>query len=71
MFDPDQWAGIFERGGGKYVEVSAQTSVTMLGLAQSINWWSANRNVVIEVPALSVDQVPCKYAYTFKITHAK
>lgn len=55
----------------KDVEVSANTSVTMLGLAQSVNWWSSNRNVVIEVPALSVDQVPCKYAYTFKITHAK
>jgi len=27
--------------------------------------------VTIRVPALSVDEVPCRYAYVFKITHVK
>jgi len=53
------------------VEVSSNTDVTMLGVAQSISWQRSGRKVVIQVPTLSVDEVPCKYAYTFKITHVK
>jgi alpha-L-fucosidase len=53
------------------IEVSSDTDVTMLGVAQSISWQQSGRKVVIQVPELSVDEVPCKYAYTFKITHVK
>jgi alpha-L-fucosidase len=53
------------------VEVSSNTNVTMLGVAQSIRWDRSGRNVAIHVPRLSADEVPCKYAYVFEITHVK
>ena len=53
------------------IEISPDTAVTMLGVAQSVSWRRSGRRVVLEVPALSVDEVPCKYAYTFKITGVK
>jgi len=55
----------------KDVEVSGNTAVTMLGAAQSIKWDRSGRNVAIQVPPLSVDEVPCQYAYVFEITHVK
>jgi len=55
----------------KDVEVSANTAVTMLGVAQSIQWDRSGRDVVIQVPSLSVDDVPCQYAYVFEIKHVK
>ena len=55
----------------KDVEVSANSAVTMLGVAQSIGWDRSGRNVAIHVPSLSVDEVPCRYAYVFEITHVK
>jgi len=55
----------------KDVEVSGNTAVTMLGVAQSILWDRSGRNVAIQVPPLSVDDLPCQYAYVFEITHVK
>jgi len=55
----------------KDVETSPNTAVTMLGAAQSISWDRSGRNVAIQVPPLSVDEVPCQYAYVFEITHVK
>jgi alpha-L-fucosidase len=53
------------------VEISPQSDVTMLGVAQPLSWRRSGREVVIQVPALSADELPCKYAYTFRITHVK
>jgi len=55
----------------KDVEVSPDTDVTLLGLAQSIPWDRSGSNLTIHVPILSVDEVPCQYAYVFKVTHVK
>lgn len=53
------------------VQISSNSDVTMLGLAQSIEWDRSGSDVAIEVPVLSVDEVPCRHAYVFKITHVK
>jgi len=53
------------------IEGSSDTDVTMLGAAQSMNWCRSGSGVVVEIPALSVDEVPCKYAYVRKITRVK
>jgi alpha-L-fucosidase len=55
----------------KDIAVSSSTDVTMLGLAQSLSWDRSGSDVTIEVPPLSVDEVPCKYAYVFRIRHVK
>jgi alpha-L-fucosidase len=55
----------------KDVGVSSNTRVTMLGLAQSLSWDRSGSDVTIQVPPLSVDEVPCKHAYVFRITQVK
>ena len=64
-----RWPG--EKLVVKDIEVSSNTAVTMLGVAQSIRWERSGSAVTIRVPSLSVDEVPCRYAYVFKITHVK
>ena len=64
-----RWPG--EKLVVKDIEVSSNTAVTMLGVAQSIRWDRSGSAVTIRVPSLSVDEVPCRYAYVFKITHVK
>jgi alpha-L-fucosidase len=52
----------------KDVPASPETVVTMLGLPGSLNWQAAGPDLVVEVPKLSVDEVPCSYAYVLKVT---
>ena len=40
----------------------------MLGVATPLKWKQQGKNLVIETPRLTVDQLPCKYAYAFKVT---
>jgi len=47
---------------------AANAAVTMLGLQQSLEWRCAEGALRIQVPSLSVDQLPCRYAYVFKLT---
>lgn len=57
------------------VQPSTETKVTMLGLSErkhkKIDWSSRNCNVVIEPPLITPGQVPCQYAYVFKLTGVK
>jgi alpha-L-fucosidase len=53
----------------KDVHPSGQTIVTMLGLERPLQWTSREGSVVVEIPPLSVDELPCEHAYTIKLTH--
>ncbi len=53
------------------VKVPDSCAVTLLGLEGRLKYEVKDRNLVIHVPVLNVDQVPCQYAYTFKITGAE
>jgi alpha-L-fucosidase len=64
-----RWPG--EKLVVKDVEVSANTTVTMLGLAQPIRWDRSGSDLTIDAPPLSADDVPCQYAYVFKVTRVK
>jgi len=55
----------------KDVEVAPNATVTMLGVAQPIRWDRSGSDLTIQTPALSIDEVPCQYAYVFKITGVK
>ncbi len=55
----------------KDVAASKNTVVTMLGLKKPLRWKAVDGNIVIDVPQLSVDQLPCEYAYSFKLTGIK
>jgi len=47
---------------------SEATVVTLLGKPGSLPWKTQDGKMRIEVPPLSVDDVPCRYAYVFKLT---
>ena len=47
------------------------TVVTILGRDEPLNWEIAGGNMRIEVPPLSVDEVPCSHAYVFKLAGAE
>lgn len=44
------------------------TVVTMLGVPGRLTWRRRGNDLVIDTPPLSPDALPCRYAYTFKIT---
>jgi alpha-L-fucosidase len=52
----------------KDVGTSPTTAVTLLGVPGPLKHHRQGADLVIELPALSADQLPCKYAYAFKIT---
>jgi alpha-L-fucosidase len=52
----------------KDVQPAATSVVTMLGVGTPLKWRRQGADVVIETPRLSVDELPCRHAYAFKIT---
>jgi alpha-L-fucosidase len=44
------------------------TTVTMLGRQGTLNWRYEEDRMHIEVPLLSIDELPCRHAYVFKLT---
>jgi alpha-L-fucosidase len=51
----------------KDVAPPRDTVVTMLGHEGALEWRRSGRDLIIRTPALSPDELPCRYAYTFKI----
>ncbi len=51
----------------KDVQPAANSVVTMLGVTGRLKWRREGADLVIETPRLTGDQMPCRYAYTFKI----
>jgi alpha-L-fucosidase len=52
----------------KDVQPAANTVVTMLGIEGPLKWQRQGSDIVIDVPRLTVDELPCSFAYTFKLT---
>lgn len=55
----------------KDMKLSKNTKVTLLGTNIEVKYKQEGKNVVLEVPYLTPDELPCSYAYTFKITNVK
>jgi len=53
----------------KDIPVTEKTTVTLLGFAKPLAWRRDGKDVVIQVPALSVEEMPCRHAYVFKLTN--
>ena len=46
------------------------TLVTLLGYAEPFKWSvSGGSGMIIDIPPLSVTEVPCLWAWVFKLTH--
>jgi alpha-L-fucosidase len=50
---------------------SRNTEVRMLGFERPLNWQYTSGELRIEVPTLSIDELPCTDAYVFKMTKVK
>jgi len=55
----------------KDVKVKAGSKITLLGLDKSLIWKQKGSDIIITVPALTASEVPCQYAWTFKMTLGK
>ena len=53
------------------VQVPGSSVVTMLGVSGALKHEVKGNTLTIDLPALGAEDVPCRYAYTFKITGAK
>ncbi|WP_215226418.1 alpha-L-fucosidase [Echinicola shivajiensis] len=53
------------------VKVSKDTKVSLLGHEGELTYKVENRKLVIEMPELSNDELPCENAWAFKISHIK
>jgi alpha-L-fucosidase len=60
-----------ERFVVKEVSTSVNTAVSLLGHDKPLKWKANDGDVVIDVPLLSPDELPCEYAYVFKITEVE
>lgn len=43
-------------------------SVRMLGVDKSLNWAKEGRGLLLEMPSVSPDEIPCRFAYVIKIS---
>lgn len=55
----------------RHVRPTPDTTVHLLGFNQPLNWSSHGDGMSIEVPALTVDEVPCRAAYVFRLTNTR
>ncbi|WP_422351057.1 alpha-L-fucosidase [Flagellimonas sp.] len=55
----------------KGVKPSKKTKVTLLGHDKELMYTAEGRNLVVEVPYLTYDELPCQHAWSFKITEIK
>ncbi|MCL4192576.1 MAG: alpha-L-fucosidase, partial [Thermoguttaceae bacterium] len=51
-----------------YPTTTPRTQVSMLGHSESLKWTPAERGLIIEIPELPPDKLPCQHAWTFKLT---
>lgn len=55
----------------KNVRLKSAGKVTMLGYDQAIKWEQKGADIVIDVPVLTPSEVPCQYAWTFKLSDVR
>lgn len=51
----------------KGIKVTNKTRISMLGLDKKIVWKQKGEDIVITVPSLYYDEMPCNYAWTLKL----
>lgn len=54
-----------------HIKTSPETEVTLLGVEGKLPFSAEGDTLTITVPQLSVDEVPCQYAWSFKVTKSE
>lgn len=55
----------------KDVRLNAGAKLELLGYDKPLKWKKEGANIIIDVPALTASEVPCDFAWTFKLTRVK
>jgi alpha-L-fucosidase len=55
----------------KDIVLSAESSITMLGVERDLNVMKRAGGVEVELPRLNPSKLPCNHVFTLKITHVK
>lgn len=55
----------------KDIKSGARTKITMLGYDKALNWKQSGKDIVVEVPVISYNKIPCRYAWTLKLEHVE
>jgi len=55
----------------KDIRPTGQTIVTMLGLEKPLKWKPIDGGLAVEIPQVPLDELPCKHAYTLKLTRVE
>ena len=53
------------------IKVPENSQITLLGVPEQLKHSVNNTDLTVTLPVLNGDQLPCLYAYTFKITGAE
>ena len=61
-----KWPG--ERLTLESPKTAPQSEITLLGHPGKIGWKMENDQLQIEVPQLTIDRLPCRYAWVLKIS---
>lgn len=51
----------------KGIKSTSKTEITMLGLGKKVDWIQKGDNIVVTMPILYFDEMPCDYAWTLKL----
>ena len=60
-----KWPG--EKLALKSPKPTAESKITMLGWPGRVEWKMQNNQLQIQVPQLTIDKLPCRYAWVLKI----
>jgi len=55
----------------EHPRTTPHTQVQLLGCSEPLKWKAAEKGLVIDVPAMSVSEIPCRNAWVFKLTGLK
>ena len=50
---------------------SAATDVSLLGLEKKLAWKRVDDSIEIDLTNIGINDLPCDYVFTFKLTHIK
>lgn len=51
----------------KDVQTNSKTKITLLGYDKKLTWKQKGKDIVITVPLIPYDEVPCEYAWTLRL----
>lgn len=55
----------------KNVQATSKTKVCLLGLKKKVTWKQKGKDLIVNIPLIAFDEIPCDYAWTLKLEHVR